>query len=137
MERKYNYCIYTPQDVAKEMVKKALDNYFKSGRSEEKLRKIRIGDLSCGNGNLLLEALEEVLILSKEIVGKYIYLKEWITGFDINSEAVKLTRIKGRGLLKKYGINGDINILCENSLQKEDIKFNILLGNPPYLGGEK
>ena len=134
MERKYNYCIYTPQDVAKEMVKKALDNYFKSERNEEKLRKIRIGDLSCGNGNLLLGALEEVLILSKEIVGKYIYLKEWITGFDINSEAVKLTRIKGRGLLKKYGINGDINILCENSLQKEDIKFNILLGNPPYLG---
>ena len=132
--KKYNYCIYTPQDVAKDMVKSALDNYFKLGKDEESLRNVRIGDLSCGNGNLLLEALEELLKLSKEIIGKYIYLKEWITGFDINSEAVKLTRIKGRGVLKKYGINGEVNILCEDSLQKEGIKFNILLGNPPYLG---
>ena len=116
--KKYNYCIYTPQDVAKDMVKSALDNYFKLGKNEESLRKVRIGDLSCGNGNLLLEALEELLKLSKEIIGKYIYLKEWITGFDINSEAVKLTRIKGRGVLKKYGINGEVNILCEDSLQK-------------------
>lgn len=134
MEEKYNYAIYTPQKVAQEMVRKVLDNYFKRGKTEENLKKIRIGDLSCGNGNLLLEILEQLLNISKELTGEYIFLKEWVTGFDINIDAVKLAKRKGKSLLKKYNIDSEINIFCEDSLKNENIKFNIILGNPPYLG---
>lgn len=134
MQEKYNYSIYTPQKFAEEMAKKALDNYFKRGKTKENLEKIRIGDLSCGNGNLLLEILEQLLKISKELTGEYIFLKEWITGFDINIDAVKLAKIKGKELLKKYNIDSELNILCKNSLQNENMRFNIILGNPPYLG---
>ncbi|VEH38973.1 Uncharacterised protein [Fusobacterium varium] len=42
--------------------------------------------------------------------------------------------MRGRELLKKYGLTGEIKILCRNSLEVENMRFNILLGNPPYLG---
>lgn len=134
MKAKYNYSIYTPQEIAREMVKKALEEYFQGEKTHYKLNKIRLGDLSCGNGNLLLTALEELLKISKELSGEYFFLKEWITGFDINIDAVKLTKVKGRELLKKYGLTGELDIRCEDSLKVENLEFNILLGNPPYLG---
>lgn len=134
MKAEYNYSIYTPTEIASEMIKKALNLYFQGEKTLDKLNKIKIGDLSCGNGNLLLTALEELLKISKELSGEYFFIKNWITGFDINIDGVKLTKVKGRELLKKYGINNELNIICQDSLEVEDVKFNVMLGNPPYLG---
>ena len=64
--KKYNYCIYTPQDVAKDMVKSALDNYFKLGKDEESLRNVRIGAVSYTHLDVykrqLLKSMENLLL---------------------------------------------------------------------------
>ncbi len=133
-EKKYNYQVYTPNDIAKDMAKKGIKLYFEiNGRSETTLNKVRVCDLSCGSGNLLLPALEELIILSKEIVGKYSYNPQWITGFDINEEAVKITKLKIKELLKHYSLEGESQVFTENGLLVEG-GFNLILGNPPYLG---
>lgn len=134
MKEEYNYSIYTPHKIAKEIIEQAFKCYFGENKTLKKLKNVKLGDLSCGNGNLLLIALEKLLEVSKEITGEYFFVSSWITGFDINEEAVKLTMVRGRELLKKYGLAGEVNVLCCNSLEIENMKFNILLGNPPYLG---
>ena len=68
-EKKYNYKIYTPNEVAKKINLIALDTYFKGEITEDKLMEIRACDLSCGNGNLLLPFLESLILLSKDICG--------------------------------------------------------------------
>lgn len=132
-EKKYNYKVYTPNDIAKDIAKKGIALYFERGKTKENLDSIRVCDLSCGNGNLLLPALEELIILSKKLTGKYSYNPNWIKGYDINPEAVKLTRLKMKELLRYYSLDGEINISVENALLVEE-KFNLILGNPPYLG---
>lgn len=134
MKEEYNYSIYTPHKIAKEIIEQTFKCYFGENKTLKKLKEVKLGDLSCGNGNLLLIALERLLEISKEITGEYFFSNTWITGFDINEEAVKLTMVRGRELLKKYGLIGEVRILCCNSLEIKDMKFNILLGNPPYLG---
>ncbi|MHD0318714.1 Eco57I restriction-modification methylase domain-containing protein [Fusobacterium sp. THCT1E2] len=134
MKEEYNYSIYTPHKIAKEIIEQAFNCYFGENKTLIKLKNVKLGDLSCGNGNLLLIALEKLLEISKEITGEYFFVDSWITGFDINEEAVKLTMIRGRELLKKHRLVGEVKVLCCNSLEIENMKFNILLGNPPYLG---
>lgn len=134
MKEEHNYSIYTPHKIAKEIIEQTFKCYFGEDKTLKKLEAVKLGDLSCGNGNLLLTALEKLLELSKEITGEYFFSDTWITGFDINEDAVKLTIVRGRELLKKYGLTGEIKILCRNSLEVENMRFNILLGNPPYLG---
>ena len=102
--------------------------------SKEKLDKIRVCDLSCGSGNLLLPFLEALIIISKEITGEYYYNSNWIKGYDIDNEAVKLTKEKGRELLTSYSLDGILNIENSDGLLLEESGYNIILGNPPYLG---
>lgn len=133
-EKVYNYKIYTPNKIADKITKIAIDNYFNGEMSKEKLDKIRVCDLSCGSGNLLLPFLEALIIISKEITGEYYYNSNWIKGYDIDNEAVKLTKEKGRELLTSYSLDGILNIENSDGLLLEESGYNIILGNPPYLG---
>lgn len=135
-EKNYNYKIYTPYEFAIKMVKKSLEYYFKEGKSEERLKNLKICDLSCGTGNLLLVALEELLKYSREILGTYVYYPTWLTGYDIDEKALEICEDKIKNLLGKYFINcEEINLNCEDSLYLEEGEtYDILLGNPPYLG---
>lgn len=133
-EKKYNYKIYTPNEVARKINLIALDTYFKGEIREDKLMEIRACDLSCGNGNLLLPFLESLILLSKDICGRYLYNPLWIKGCDIDIEAVNLTKRKGEEILKKYSLKGKIDIEQIDGLSLEEKKYNIILGNPPYLG---
>lgn len=128
------YSVYTPNKIATKMVQTALTNYFAGSKNLEKLSKLCVCDLSCGSGNLLLPMLEALIELSKEITGKYLFYSNWITGFDINQEAVKILQKKGEELLRKYSLSGNIDIFHEDGLTFEGKKFDIILGNPPYLG---
>ncbi len=133
-EKKYNYKVYTPNKIAEKINIMALEKYFEGEVTEDKLMRVRACDLSCGNGNLLLPFLESLILLSKDICGRYIYNPLWIKGCDINEEAVNLTRRKGEELLKKYSLTGKIDIEKIDGLVLEREKYNIVLGNPPYLG---
>lgn len=133
-EKKYNYQVYTPNKIAEKINLIALEKYFEGEITYEKLMSVRALDLSCGNGNLLLPFLESLILLSKDISGKYFYNPLWIKGCDINEEAVNLTKRKGEELLKKYSLKGSIDIENIDGLMLEGKKYNIVLGNPPYLG---
>lgn len=133
VEKRYNYKVYTPSEIAKSIVKKGLDLYFQGEFTKEKLDNLKVCDLSCGNGNLLLPLLEELIHFSKKIMGKYSYNHQWITGYDINKEAINLTKLKIKEVLKYYNLDGEINLIVGNGLLVEE-KFNLILGNPPYLG---
>ena len=104
MKEEHNYSIYTPHKIAKEIIEQTFKCYLGEDKTLKKLEAVKLGDLSCGNGNLLLTALEKLLELSKEITGEYFFSDTWITGFDINEDAVKLTIVRGRELLKSMDL---------------------------------
>ncbi|MGL4653092.1 Eco57I restriction-modification methylase domain-containing protein [Cetobacterium sp.] len=130
----YNYKIYTPEEYAISMAKISLDKYLEK-TSKEKLLDIKIVDISCGSGNLLLAMLEELLKISKKVFGEYKYSEKWLTGFDIDSKALDTLKKRAQALFFKYGIEGNLNIKeCDSLYEKMDEKYDIVIGNPPYLG---
>ena len=103
--------------------------------TREKLEQLRLVDISCGTGNLILEALETLIRLSKHIYGRYLYKEEWIEGYDIDDEALAILKCRAEKLFLKYGIKGELRLYNVNSLlHKFDKTYNIILGNPPYFG---
>ena len=130
----YNYKIYTPEEYAITMGKIALNKYLESN-AKEALLNIKIIDISCGSGNLLLGILEELIKISKNICGEYRYSNQWITGFDIDLNALKNFEKRAKALLSKYGIEGNLNIKhCDSLYENIMEKYDIVIGNPPYLG---
>lgn len=132
-----NFKVYTPSKYANIIVNLALKNYFKGDFTKEKLDKIRVADLSCGTGNLLLVILEKIIILSKKITGDYYYNSEWIKGYDVDNVAFEEYVKKGEKTLKKYNLKGKILGYVKDSLLSdisEKEKYNIIIGNPPYIG---
>lgn len=133
-KQELNYSIYTPKDIAVNMIDKVLARYFSTGDRREKLENIKICDISCGNGNLLIPAVKKLLKISKEVYGEYRFLSTWISGYDINEAAINLAKRNIALILEKHGINCKINLKVCDSLKITGEKYNILIGNPPYLG---
>lgn len=131
-----NYKIYTPNEYAVKMVDLALERYFKNfGKNKESLENIRVIDLSCGSGNLLLVMLERLLEISKKYYSETVYKKEWLTGVDIDQKALELLKKRAKALFFRYGISDEIILESRDSLEIEtQNKYNIVLGNPPYMG---
>jgi adenine-specific DNA-methyltransferase len=130
----YNYKIYTPEEYAISMVQIALKKYLENNPKENILN-IKIIDISCGSGNLLLAMLEELLKATKDILGEYVYSEKWITGFDVDSKALELLEKRAEALFFKYKILGKLNLKnCDSLYENIDEKFDIVIGNPPYLG---
>ncbi len=131
-----NFKVYTPYEYASFIIKLALKNYFKKEYTKKKLDNLRAADLSCGTGNLLLILIEELIILSKKITGEYYFNSDWVNGYDIDSSAFAEYIKSGKKILKKYNLTGEISGFVTDSLTA-DIpkgKYNIILGNPPYIG---
>ncbi len=114
----YNYKIYTPSEYSKEISKISLSRYFENN-SKESIEDIRIIDISCGTGNLLLEILENLIILSKEIYGEYRYRNNWITGIDIDGNALEIFKLRWENLILKYNLIGELNIIEGNSIYEK------------------
>ena len=135
MESKTNYKVYTPTKVAREIVAKALSFYFVGKNKRQKLNKLRAIDLSCGNGNLLLVLLESLIRIHKIYHGVYGYNEKWIEGFDLDEIAIEDFHLRFEELLEKYNLVGRINLTLGDSLTHNFKKsYNILIGNPPYMG---
>ena len=177
--------VSTPNSVVKLMVNKALKNKIKD-LSPDEILKLRIGDLAVGSGIFFIESynfIENYLVdwyakenniaptptlvpfeLKKKII------QDVFRGFDINNQAVQLTRFSLLLRLLSYENKERIveiapilpslkdTIICGNSLINEqdinitkvsyekiieiapmrdnvfeELKFDIIIGNPPYL----
>ena len=131
-----NYKVYTPSEYADIITDFALKNYFCKEYTKEKLDNVKIADLSCGTGNLLLPIMEKLIKLSKKITGNFYFNSNWIKGYDIDSNAFKIYKEEGEKILKKYNLKGEILGFIGDSLKNNDenIKYNIIIGNPPYIG---
>lgn len=131
-----NYSIYTPEKYAIDMVEIALNRYFEKNDMKKNIMKLKVIDISCGSGNLILVVLEKLLQKTKQIYGEYRYSSEWITGFDINIDALNILEKKIYELSLKYEIDiKNINLEYCDALYKDiNEKYDIVIGNPPYLG---
>lgn len=130
-----NYKVYTPVKVAREMTASIFVEYFRGGNKKKKLDELRAADISCGTGNLLIILLESLIRISKIYYGEYRYNENWIKGYDIDKDALEVFKQRFNKLLAKYSLEGELKVYHSNSLL-EDIEgnFNIIIGNPPYLG---
>ncbi|MFR9019374.1 MAG: Eco57I restriction-modification methylase domain-containing protein, partial [Fusobacterium sp.] len=130
-----NYKVYTPLKYADIITELAIKNYFRSEYTEKKLENLRAADLSCGTGNLLIVMLVKLIELSKKITGKYFFNPDWLRGYDIDENALEIYKEEGKNILKRYNLQGEIYTFLGDSLLEENLeKYNIVLGNPPYLG---
>ncbi|MGL6064199.1 MAG: Eco57I restriction-modification methylase domain-containing protein [Fusobacteriaceae bacterium] len=135
---KNNVCIYTPEAISELMVNLALEKYFEKGISKKKLESLKVADLSCGEGSFLLILLDKLLNKSVELYGIARYNENWVTGYDIDEYALSILRDKARIILEKHGIlfeTCNLNLYLSDSLLLKKIEiYDIIFGNPPYLG---
>lgn len=131
---KTNYKVYTPLKVSREIVAKALSLYFNCNK-KRKLDSLRAVDLCCGNGNLLIVLLESLIKIHKIYYGYYSYNEKWIEGYDLDKEALIELNCRVKEIFDKYGIKGKMSLFNEDSLMiPEEKSYNLIIGNPPYLG---
>lgn len=158
---KSHFCIYTPLEYTEEIVNVTLNHYFSleqdykeilikkdSDRNEkklnvikEKLEKLKAVDLSCGDGNLLITLLEELIKISKSVHGEYRFMPSWISGYDIDKEGITILKTRVLELLEKFklkdelrGSTESLNFKNIDALKVFDESYNVILGNPPYFG---
>ncbi|OPJ57500.1 Eco57I restriction-modification methylase domain-containing protein [Clostridium oryzae] len=137
--------VYTPKEIVTYMLensispKDIINNPF-----------IKILDPSCGAGNIIIELLEYLegiyvknldkininsgLNLKKEDIKKHI-ISNNIFGLDVDELSIKILLIEL--YLNSQVINED-NFKCTDFLMNKSLfqqkKFDIILGNPPYIG---
>lgn len=132
---------YTPSFVIKYMVKNSIN---------ELQRDYKIMDPACGSGfflSILYDQLMDFYLNNPCILGKdgerihNHILKNHIFGIEKNPLGVLLTKIililKGN-----YRAKVKMNIFCKDTLLEEieeikNIKFSLIIGNPPYVGHKK
>lgn len=95
-------------------------------------------DNSCGDGNVLVEAVKRYIYASKEEGHNIEYIKKHleydIQGYDVDENAVKKSIERLNALAAKEGIY-DVrwNIQTEDYLRTAPKKYDYIVGNPPYI----
>jgi len=126
-----NGAIYTPKRIRNYITEEAFSNLKNTS-----FNKITVVDIACGCGGFLIDASVEI----KERTGKSYkkIFQENIYGIDIQQYSVERAEI----LLSLLAISEnedaekfDFNIYQGDSLEYswEKIKFDLVLGNPPYV----
>lgn len=135
---------YTQENFAKEIVKKAINDFMVSSKKDQ----IRIADFSCGGGAFLVSACE---ICNEKGLSQEIY------GYDVDPIAVMITRYRlfdltgdasnsDRIVLGNPLLRADNNIACDIKFQSALAghfysrcmsvmpvsNMDIVLGNPPW-----
>lgn len=98
----------------------------------------RILENSCGEGNILCEILRQYIQNSRESGVKdddiKIALEHDIVGYE--TDVIKIEECKSRlaEVASEYGFsNIQWNIINEDYLTSNDSKYDIIIGNPPYI----
>lgn len=119
---------YTPVEIVDFMVSDAISkiNYKQNIY-------IKILDPCCGGGYFLICIYEKLIEMAKELKlenPEQHIINNNIFGFDTDNTAALITKIE---LYERSGVLSD-NILEKDFLLSENNGFDIIIGNPPYMG---
>lgn len=125
-----NCQIPTPTEYAKIMLDYA--NYKTNLYSKKVLEN------SCGEGNILIEIVERYILDAKKIGYTILEIKRGlendIYAYEIDREKIIICKNRLNETVKKYGIiSVTWNIYKKDYLQINDILFDFIIGNPPYI----
>ncbi|SEF55223.1 adenine-specific DNA-methyltransferase [Caloramator fervidus] len=127
-DKKRSGSVYTPFEIVKYMIDTSInfEDYKKNPF-------IKILDPSCGGGFFLIYVYQKLLdyakILNIENPQEHI-IKNNIYGIDLDDSAVKITILE----LFKLSKIVSKNILNKDFLFELKDKFDVIIGNPPYMG---
>ena len=126
-----NGAIYTPKDIRDYITKQSFEMV-----KIKSFNKIKVVDIACGCGGFLIDASRELKAKTKKSYKKI--FQENIYGVDIQKYSVERTEILLALLAITEGEDEKeftFNIYQGDSLKYdwEDIKFDVILGNPPYV----
>ncbi|HBS86183.1 MAG TPA: N-6 DNA methylase [Bacteroidales bacterium] len=142
-DKEVNGAVYTPQYIREFIVSEAL----KKDGERESISTLKFGDIACGCGGFFITIVNK--IKQKSNKSYFEIFKDNIFGLDIQSYSIERTKI----LLSLLAIsNGedctefDFNLFIGNALDfdwksvpaiKKFNGFDIIVGNPPYVGSTK
>ena len=152
-DKKTKGIYYTPKIIVNYILEEIFKNHHIVKNPEPKIL-----DLSCGCGNFLIEAYDMLYKLiknnideiNKEYGENYInnisdhIISKCIYGVDIDKDAINILK-QTLNKKKSYYDNKEKdtpiiinNISCEDALKKKySIKFDYIIGNPPYIGHKR
>jgi Alw26I/Eco31I/Esp3I family type II restriction m6 adenine DNA methyltransferase len=118
---------YTPNAICKVLAKKVISGFTKYKQ------KVRIVDPFCGDGRLLEELIDQIILTSQENSRPSIE----VCGWDIDKDAVKIANQRFEALLSKickhmkivFSFN-HIDTFLQKSISSE--KFDFVITNPPW-----
>ncbi len=140
-DKKIKGVVYTPIEIAQYIVENTIDKY-------DIIRNpfVKIADPSCGCGNLIIpcflslqklyrENLKEIneknnMNLTKQDINKHI-VDNNLFGFDIDGFALRILIIDLFNV--SHNLNED-NFKIRDFLLDNNEKFDVFIGNPPYIG---
>lgn len=144
-DKEVNGAVFTPLHIRDFIVKQSIDKYIES--SERNLSTTKFGDIACGCGGFFKTIADSMKLLTDK--SYFEIFRDNIFGVDIQNYSIERTKI----LLTLHAIkNGedrrsfDFNLYQGNSLDfnwnlieeiRENNGFDIIVGNPPYVGASK
>jgi adenine-specific DNA-methyltransferase len=125
-ERLSTGSFYTPMNVSGLIVDKALEYFEGDPMSAE------VADLSAGTGNLLIAYLKRLDL--KDDDSRKVALSH-LHAYDIQWEPLVVLVNRMLMLFDEFPIDFGLNVTHGDVLTKKiDMKFDLIIGNPPYIG---
>jgi methylase of polypeptide subunit release factors len=143
VDKEVNGAVYTPEFIRKYIVKEALIRF----KNEKRIYDIKFGDIACGCGGFFITIAKTI---KKDTNKSYFDIyKDNIYGLDIQDYSIERTKILLSLLAISEGednISFDFNLFEGNALSfdwdtvksiNQNNGFDIIVGNPPYVGSTK
>jgi adenine-specific DNA-methyltransferase len=141
-DKEVNGAVFTPEFIRKHIIKTVIEK-----QNNELIPNLKFGDIACGCGGFF-KTITEVLINETDKNYFEIY-RDNIYGLDIQEYSIKRTKILLSLLAIKNNADCEVfefNLYCGNALNfdwktvdtlNENNGFDIVVGNPPYVGSSK
>ena len=141
-DKEVNGAVFTPEYIRKSIIKNSI-----SLKSDKLISELKFGDIACGCGGFFKTITE--ILKKKTNKSYYDIYKENIYGLDIQGYSIERTKILLSLLALSQGEDCesfDFNLFEGNALNfdwnkieniNQNNGFDIIVGNPPYVGATK
>lgn len=143
-DKEINGAVYTPQYIREFIVKETIEKYKKDSQT---ISRAKIGDIACGCGGFFITIVDEIKKLTNK---SYLEIyRDNIYGLDIQAYSIERSKILLSLLAISKGedcTDFEFNLYQGNALDfdwnsipqiKSNKGFDIIIGNPPYVGASK